>query len=312
MESTVNACRTLRASAASVLRFGIHPAIMNPIVCAKIVRQICFAKALYGCEIWGHISDTEILMLERAQRYICKTIQGLPKLTRTDMCLSLLGWKPIHAIISEKKLLFFGQICNLPVTAVSFKILVRRLITIKQCPNIPKKLGFTHDCVSLIVKYNLMEYLSLFLENGTFPSKNVWKNIVKSAINEFEIIHWKQRLFEDNEFQTFRKIHSVYRPHPAWTVALRHPYYLKQARYLISLCCLIRTDTETKLCEKCGKLFTDPCVNAMTSCDYLVDTRDNFWCDIINLNPITFSAYLGCLSDDELCTVIYIIMRHRF
>ena len=200
MERTLIACRSLRASAASVLRCGIHPAIMNPIVCAKIIQQICFAKALYGCELWGPISDTEILMLERAQRYICKTIQGLPKLTRTDMCLSLLGWKSIYSMISEKKLLFLGQICNLPVKAISFRILVRRLITIKQCPNNMKKLGFTYDCVSLIGKYNLREYLDTFIDYGKFPSKQTWKKIVRlqsvnTIIDSGKNDSWKIMIF---------------------------------------------------------------------------------------------------------------------
>ena len=76
MERTLIACRSLRASAASVFRCGIHPAVVNPIVCAKIVLfdKVILPVLIYGCEIWGHISDTEILLLERAQRYICKTI----------------------------------------------------------------------------------------------------------------------------------------------------------------------------------------------------------------------------------------------
>jgi hypothetical protein len=68
----------------SMLRTGVHPAVLNPLVCANIIRQVCYPKALYGCELWGELGKTETLMLERTHRYICKTIQGLPKLTRSD------------------------------------------------------------------------------------------------------------------------------------------------------------------------------------------------------------------------------------
>ncbi|VDI54058.1 Hypothetical predicted protein [Mytilus galloprovincialis] len=91
MDRTLKACRTLRSTTTSVIRLGIHPAIVNPIVCAKIIRQLCYPKALYGCELWGKLTCTETLMLERTHHYICKFIQGLPRRTRSDMCVSLLG-----------------------------------------------------------------------------------------------------------------------------------------------------------------------------------------------------------------------------
>ncbi|CAC5367721.1 unnamed protein product [Mytilus coruscus] len=59
MDRTLKACRTLRATTVSVIRSGIHPAVLNPIVCAKIIREVCYRKALYGCEIWGKLSKTE-------------------------------------------------------------------------------------------------------------------------------------------------------------------------------------------------------------------------------------------------------------
>ena len=101
VERTLKACRKLRSAALSVIRIGIHPSILNPIVRGKIIRQVCYPKALYGCELWGRLSNQETLMLERTHRYICKSIQGLPKLTRTDMCLSLIGWYSLESFIDE-------------------------------------------------------------------------------------------------------------------------------------------------------------------------------------------------------------------
>ena len=52
--------------------------------------------------------------LERAHRFCVKFIQVLPKQTRTDIALGLLGSNPIIAEIHKKKLIFLGQLCRLP------------------------------------------------------------------------------------------------------------------------------------------------------------------------------------------------------
>lgn len=93
----------------------------------------------------------------------------------------------------------------------------------------------------------------------------------------------------------FKVIHKTYEPHAAWSVALRHPHLRSQAHFLVSICCLIRNfkNNEVVLCDRCGKLFSDPIVHAVASCDYLEKIRDTFWCDVININPITFSVYLA-------------------
>ncbi|CAG2187884.1 unnamed protein product [Mytilus edulis] len=307
MDRTLKACRTLRATTASVIRSGIHPAVLNPIVCAKIIRQVCYPKALYGCEIWGKLSKTETLMLERTHHYVCKFIQGLPRRTRTDMCLSLIGWLNLDSFINERKLLFFGRICNLPQRAISFRILVRKLFELKyfnqeytNCAS-----DFSKDCVDILYKYHLSDYLTKFMDSGNFPSQRIWKRIVHRSIFEYELNEWQQRINIDSDFNIFKKIHKVFQPHPAWTVALDFPYLRKQANYIVSLCCLVHnTNSDSILCDKCGKLFTDPCIHAISSCDYLSDIRDEFWCELLCLNPITFSAFLGSLNDEDFCYIL--------
>ncbi len=124
LNRTSNVCKKLRSTTFSIIRLGVHPAVMNPLVCAKLIKQVCYPKALYGCELWGKLTNTEWNMLERTHRYICKNIQGLPRLTRTDMCLSLLGWTSIKSFVNERKLLFLGRVCNLPPTSISLMILI--------------------------------------------------------------------------------------------------------------------------------------------------------------------------------------------
>ncbi|CAG2254139.1 unnamed protein product [Mytilus edulis] len=299
-----NAC-TLRSTTTSVIRLGIHPAIVNPIVCAKIIRQLCYPKALYGCELWGKLTCTEILMLERTHHYICKFIQGLPRRTRSDMCVSLLGWLSIESFICERKLLFFGRTCRLPYSAVSFRILLRRLIDARY-NQYDTRSGFACDIIEILTKYGLSKYLDQFLNDGQFSSSATWKSVVKTSIYQVEVVKWHHRMAVDPDFVVFKDIHSFCVPHAAWRVALRHPLMRRQAHFVTSTCCLIRENLQNNriLCDKCGKLFDDPCTHAILSCDYTVDARDQFWRSVIDINPITFSVHLGNMTDNKLLNCI--------
>jgi hypothetical protein len=44
----------------SVIRFGVHPAVLNPFVCSKIIKQVCYPKALYGCELQGTLMEQTV------------------------------------------------------------------------------------------------------------------------------------------------------------------------------------------------------------------------------------------------------------
>ena len=314
MDRTLNVCRTLRASVSSITRLGIHPAVLNPVVCAKIVKQVCYPKALYGCELWGKISSTELMMLERAHHRICKNIQGLPRKTRTDMCLSLIGWFSIESYISEKKLLFFGKICRLPSQAASYRIFIRRLNDFKYNDGSHPNIGFLCDIVEILQKYKLSDYLDNFIQNATFPQKSQWKRIIKTAFSDIEILNWKVRIDNDSDFSAFKLIQLSYSSHPAWTIAKNYPYLRKHAHFLISVCCLIRDDEcqESTLCDRCGRMFADPIVHAISTCDFLDDIRDMFWREIINIYPLTFSVFLGNMSEFEFCLYLLSCNSNNF
>ena len=102
MDRTIAACRTIRSLSMSVIRLGIHPSVLNLVTCSKIIMNLCYSKALYGCELWNGLKESEYLLLERAHRYVCKYLQGLPQRARTDKCTSLLGWSSITSIINLK------------------------------------------------------------------------------------------------------------------------------------------------------------------------------------------------------------------
>jgi hypothetical protein len=60
------------------------------------------------------LNKADLLLSERVQRYVAKSMQGLEKRTRMDICNGLLGWIIIEGYIEmKKKLLYIVNICRL-------------------------------------------------------------------------------------------------------------------------------------------------------------------------------------------------------
>lgn len=155
--------------------------------------------------MWGTLTSTKWVMLERIQFYICKSMQGLPRRIRSDICLSLINWFSLESYVDEKKLIF-GRICNLPSYAISFRILIHRISDLKYNKNNHPNLGFTSDIVQILKKYNLLEYLVNFYDTGLFPSPTMWKRIVKTDVQSNEAKMWTLRIISDDDLLVLLKL----------------------------------------------------------------------------------------------------------
>ena len=56
------------------------------------------------------------MTLERFLRLAAKKIQSFHVRTRTDIRLSMLGWKSVVSQIDDRKLSFLGRLCNMSNT----------------------------------------------------------------------------------------------------------------------------------------------------------------------------------------------------
>ena len=86
---TKDLCRKGRGIMLSLQHCGIGKLL--PLTLVKLYKAIVLPSALFGCELWTNVSDTEYKMLEKMQRFCAKYIQNLGRSTRSDMCVPMLG-----------------------------------------------------------------------------------------------------------------------------------------------------------------------------------------------------------------------------
>ena len=185
----------------SIIKQGIHP-----IVCSKIILQLCYTKALYGCELWNNITNNEMLLLERAHRYVCKYVQGLPKLTRTHKCITLLGWTSIECYIDSKKNYYFlvDYVICLPGfyrNKYSLHVYYYKWTIVQRL-----EVVFIPDIIKIVRKYDMFSYVDNFVKTSSFSSSKKWKYIVKSSVIAYEEHSLHERFNIDTGFTYFRLI----------------------------------------------------------------------------------------------------------
>ena len=190
IERTVQACRTMRSLTMALFRSGAHVVALNPVTSAQLIKTIIYTKALYGRELWI-LSKPELLLLERAQRFIAKSIQGLERRTRTDMCNGLLGWASIEGYIDMKKLLYIGNICRQDNQLLPRRIIVTRLLMFNA--NGQNQIGLKPEFMRILNKYKLTQHISNFVDTGEFVCKATWQLMVKNTIHSYEEREWLQR-----------------------------------------------------------------------------------------------------------------------
>ena len=107
-----NGCCKAKTALFSLLSIKMHPLHLNPL----IISKVCIPRLLFGAELWSNLSNSDCMTLERFVRLVAKKIQGFHVRTRTDISLSMLGWKSVVSQIDYRKLSFMGRLGNMPNT----------------------------------------------------------------------------------------------------------------------------------------------------------------------------------------------------
>lgn len=157
------------------------------------------------------MSSSDLQQLNTFQHFVCKNALELPKLCRSDISESLFNVQPISAEIDTRKLLFLGRLCRLDYDALPKKIFLTRLTSF------------------------MLEYLQDWLYNGTFPTKDSWKKIVRRAVKSSHDRDRERRMSYDPDFSFFREVFSKFRPSSIWKLPST-PNEINLCKSIVKLC----------------------------------------------------------------------------
>jgi hypothetical protein len=301
---TKDACRKGRGIMASLYKqdkFG--QGNLNPLTGLKLYKTIVMPSSLFGCELWTELSNTEILMLERMQRFCAKVIQKLGRQTRSNICCKMLALPSLKSYIDGAKLKFWHRISQLKSTAVSQRILLQRLFQAKLLPEITH--GFAEEIIEICNSYKLEWFCENYINNGQMPDKIPFKNIVKISILEEENERYQRETENDEDFIRFHKVHpNIARPSPLWQISKAHPYMLDRCYNAARIIAYPNVSADPILCEFCGQFFKDSVMHYVVNCGHTYNEREQFWDIVLNELGVVPAANLNTLEDDELVTVI--------
>ena len=97
-----------------------------------------------------------------------------------------------------------------------------------------KQTGFIPDIVSLFGKYHLLDVSETYIKESVFPSKLIWKKIIKHRIHEHELYLWHSRTLQP-EFSRFKRVHNNFRTHYVWIISRDKPKLLPACKSVIQM-----------------------------------------------------------------------------
>ena len=206
-DNVKEAANKLKGTLLSLTNSGIHDGGLNPLTSKRIYKAVVIPKALYGCELWNSLLPKHMEILEKAHRFCVRFIQSLPRSTSTDVAFTLLNLNCIEYDIDYRKLIFFGQLCNLPPQYCIKEFFIHRLIEYRNRANIMREV--IADIYRILGKYSLMDFFNRFEVDGVFVSKFTWKRVVRANMKMFSEREWRIKVETSESAKSITKITQI-------------------------------------------------------------------------------------------------------
>jgi hypothetical protein len=293
------ACSKIRKTYYSLADCGVHKNGLHPLSSKHLYETVVLSKALYGSEMWCDLTDDQILSLERAHRQCVKNMQSMHQSTRTDVALSSMGILPIEFEIDKRKLLLFGQLCNLDTRKRIKTLFISRLFQFMIKPR--KAQGFISDLYRIFGKYHITHIFIDFYHNGSFPSANVWKQLVKTNIRNLANYEYRTRLLLDNDLKHFYYIHNEILPFSLWRLSQLYRDMLPFCKTVMLAIGRYFSRKYLTVCPACKGLTDSVVEHLVLFCITNDSNRHNLWCCVHEaLGNINFENYCNRQPHDQI------------
>ncbi len=192
-EQTKAAANKGKAYVGALMQAKVRPAGLNPIIAANVWRSYGLPAMLYGSEVLWNLTQTEEEILNRANAFAAKRIQGFCITASSHGALGAIGMWQTTAYIDKEKRLFLGSFCRSPPDTLQKHLFLYRVFSHFHKDN-SRSIGFAGDVYKILETYNLMDYLTNYLATGEFPNKTNWKEMVKEQIYRKQMEVWKETI----------------------------------------------------------------------------------------------------------------------
>ena len=68
-------------------------------------------------------------------------------------------------------------------------------------------MGIIPDVIKVLEEFYLLGYITHFLKNECFPSKQTWKSIVRNAIDKIEHLQWINKISGKSGLEFYLDVH---------------------------------------------------------------------------------------------------------
>ena len=212
-------------------------------------------------------SSQDLIKIERAHRFCLKKIQGMSKLTRTDVALSMLQMTDMLTIIDRRKLILFGRLCRLKTDNIIKVVLLKRLCNFYSNTDTANQ-GYFNGISKVLKKYDLFDHLHKFYSTSYFPNQSAWKKASKNHTNRYFVNCWMNDTEADPDFYLFTKIHPAFCESIFWHISKCNYKLLLQCRNAVSMISKFGHSLSTRenSCDKCGILYKNVVIHCLGHC----------------------------------------------
>ena len=170
------------------------------------------------------------------------------------------------------------------------------------------------DVIKVLEEFDLSGYITDFLKNECFPSKQRWKSIVRSTIDKKEHLQWINKISGKSGLEFYLAAHPslhISKWYEAWKYS---PIDKNRIIYVIRQLCGSLTINNNRLgnpgtmagvCSACKRNYTNPMQHAILFCSRTEHVKEKWWTWITNNLPFHLCRILNFLDDNSLiCTLL--------
>ena len=295
----VDRCKKGKNAYHAMLGYGLQPKSLHPLTLCSIYNKVIKPTILYGSELWNDLKSSDIDQMNRTQHYIVKSIQDFPKLTRSDMCESMLGLNRLSSQVDDRKMRFVHKISTLPQSSITRQIFTRRILC--HIRGLYPMKGFIPDIYTILGRYHMADILNVFMDNSESPPKCDWKRRLCSTIINREQNLWIQRIHKDIDFTLFRKIHTSVSPAVVWSFST-----LSQDQKLSRFVSKIWVEKSVRVrsvCKLCENEYESKYVHILSECMYLRHFKYRLFDEVLHKFGCEVAATLEGFGHEQFSSV---------